>query len=197
MRIHTEIKRLRREDAVLAVIDIQERLMPAMGGGDAVTAASAMLIRGCRTLGVPAIVTQQYTKGLGATVGPVALALTEGLAEGDGPADFAPVEKTAFSAMGVEEFRQRLAAAGRESVILCGVEAHVCVMQTALDLLAAGFGVFVAADCVSSRRAFDAAAALRRMAAAGAVETSCESALFEMLGGAGQPGFKQISNLVK
>jgi nicotinamidase-related amidase len=136
-------------------------------------------------------------------VGAIATALTEALpADKDGagavPAvEFVPVEKTSFSAMGEPEFARRLKAFGKKSVLVCGVEAHVCVLQTVLDLLAAGFGVFFVSDLISSRKRGDAEAAFRRMTAAGAVETSYESALFELLEGAKKNGFKQISDLVK
>jgi nicotinamidase-related amidase len=203
MHTHPSIKRIKRSETILAVIDLQERLMPAICGGDELTELSARLIRGCRVLGTPVLVTQQYTRGLGATVDAVRAALTEPLPpdkDGAGAvpaADFAPVEKTSFSAAGEPEFMRRLTASGKKNVLICGVEAHVCVMQTVLDLLAAGYGVFFAADVVSSRKRGDAEAAFRRMAAAGAAETTYESALFELLEGAKESGFKQISGLVK
>jgi nicotinamidase-related amidase len=148
-------------------------------------------------------VTQQYTRGLGATVAPILAALTEALpGDKDGAgtvpaAEFAPVEKTSFSAMGEPEFARRLKACGKKNVLVCGVEAHVWLLQTVLDLLAEGFDVFFVSDALSSRKRSDAEAAFRRMAAAGAVETTCESVLFELLEGAGKSGFKQISGLVK
>jgi nicotinamidase-related amidase len=107
------------------------------------------------------------------------------------------VEKTRFSAAGEAEFMRRLKASGKKRVLVCGVEAHVCVLQTVLDLLAEGFDVFFVSDLISSRRRDDAEAAFRRMHAAGAVETTYESALFELLEGAGESGFRQISGLVK
>ncbi|MDR2133406.1 MAG: isochorismatase family protein [Clostridiales Family XIII bacterium] len=203
--MHTQpnVKRIKRNEAILVLIDLQERLLPAMHGGEERIALSARLIRGCRVLGTPVLATQQYTRGLGATVGEVALALTEALpADKDGAgavpaADFVPVEKTSFSAMGEPEFARRLKESGKRSVLVCGVEAHVCVLQTVLDLLAAGFDAFFVSDLISSRKRGDAEAAFRRMAAAGAVETTYESVLFELLEGAGKSGFKQISGLVK
>ncbi|MDR2771474.1 MAG: isochorismatase family protein [Clostridiales Family XIII bacterium] len=203
MHTHPNSKQIRRNETVLAVIDLQERLIPAMHEGEALIELSARLIRGCRILGTPILATQQYTRGLGATVGAVAAALTEALpADKDGAgavpaAAFVPVEKTSFSAVGEPEFVRRLKSLGKKSVLICGVEAHVCVLQTALDLLAEGFDVFFVSDLISSRKRGDAEAAFRRMAAAGAAETRYESALFELLRGAGESGFKQISGLVK
>jgi nicotinamidase-related amidase len=203
MHVWPNAKRIKRNETILTVIDLQERLMPAMHRGEELTELSARLIRGCRILGVPVLATQQYTKGLGATVPPVAAALTEALAaDKDGAdavpaAEFVPVEKTSFSAAGEPEFMRRLKAADKKNVLICGVEAHVCVLQTVLDLTAAGFDVFFVADVISSRKSGDAEAAFRRMAAAGAVETTYESALFELLEGAKGSGFRQISGLVK
>jgi nicotinamidase-related amidase len=203
MRIHPNIKRIKRDETLLAVIDLQERLLPAMYGGEKLTALSARMIRGCRVLGTPVLATQQYTRGLGATVGAIAAALTEALpADKDGAgavsaAAFVPIEKTRFSAAGEPEFMRRLKASGKKSILVCGVEAHVCVLQTVLDLLAGGFDVFFVSDLISARKRGDARAAFHRMTAAGAVETSYESALFELLEGAGESGFRQISGLVK
>ncbi|MDR2356452.1 MAG: isochorismatase family protein [Clostridiales Family XIII bacterium] len=203
MRIHPNNKRIKRNETILAVIDLQERLIPAMHGGRELVELSARLIRGCRILGTPVLATQQYTRGLGATVGAIAAALTESLpADKDGAgavsaAAFTPIEKTRFSAMGEPEFVRGLKASGKKSVLVCGVEAHVCVLQTVLDLLAEGFDAFFVSDLISSRKRGDAEAAFRRMAAAGAVETTYESALFELLEGAKESGFRQISGLVK
>lgn len=192
-----QVQRLKKEDTVLVGIDFQERLMPAMKGGGELEAAAVKLIKGCRVLGVPAIMTQQYTKGLGQTVPAIAAALTEPVGEETGAAEFRPVEKTSFSAMGEPAFVEALEALGRKTVIIAGIEAHVCVQQTVLDLLEKGYTVFVANDCISSRSNTDKKYSQRRMGDAGAVGTTCESILFELLKGAREPGFKQISALVK
>lgn len=190
--------KLKREETWLLLIDFQERLTPAMEKKEALMEAAVKLTAGCRILGVPVLLTQQYTKGLGATVP----GLQEALGAG-GPAEadeYKPIEKTSFSCMGEPVFAEALAAAkveGCRSVLVAGIEAHVCVEQTVLDLLEEGFAVFVAADCVSSRKKQDRKYSLRRMEQAGAVITSCEAALFELLKGAKEPGFKEISNLVK
>jgi nicotinamidase-related amidase len=203
MRLHIPVQQLKRENSILAVVDYQERLMPVIHAREAVLEAAARLIRGCRILGVPILVTQQYTKGLGETVPPVVRALTEPLnadsAAGAEPVDagFDPIEKTSFSTWGEPVFARRLEETQKKQVILCGVETHVCILQTALDLLREGYGVFLTLDAISSRKPEDREPALRRMAAAGAAETTVESVLFELMRDARTNGFKQISNLVK
>lgn len=192
-----QVLRLKKEDTVLVGIDFQERLMPAMKGNEDLEEAAVKLVKGCRILGVPAIMTQQYTKGLGHTVPAIAAALTEPLGDDVAAAEFQPVEKTSFSAMGEPVFVETLEKLGRKTVIIAGIEAHVCVQQTVIDLLEKGYTVFVANDCISSRSNTDKKYAQRRMGDAGAVGTTYESILFELLGGAKETGFKQISALVK
>ena len=192
-----QVIKLKKEEAVLVGIDFQERLMPAMKSKEELEICAGKLIRGCRILGVPVIMTQQYTKGLGPTISSVAKALTDSLGEGIPETGFDPVEKTSFSALGEPEFVKRLEKLGRKTVVISGIEAHVCVQQTVIDLLEKGYTVFVANDCISSRNNTDKKYAQRRMGDAGAVGTTCESILFELCGGAREPGFKQISALVK
>lgn len=192
-----KVLKLKKEDAVLVGIDFQERLMPAMKNNIELEAAAAKLVKGCRILGVPAIMTQQYTKGLGPTVAAIAEALTEALGEETGAVEFQPIEKTSFSAMGEPAFVDALEKLGRKTVIIAGIEAHVCVQQTVIDLLEKGYTVFVANDCISSRNNTDKKYSQRRMGDAGAIGTTYESILFELCGGAREPGFKQISALVK
>ena len=185
------IKRLKKDDAILVVIDFQEKLMPAMYDRDDVEDKTARLIRGCKELGVPVIVTQQYTRGLGQTVPVVAEALGE----------FEPIDKVTFSCCGNIQFNDALEeAAGendRTTVIIAGCETHICVEQTALDLMEIGFKVFLPADTVQSRSRDHKEVSLRRMEAAGAVITNYESVLYEMLGSAKAPEFKAISAIVK
>lgn len=182
-----DITRIKREEAVLVMIDFQERLMPAMKNESKVIAQAVMLAKGCKEFGLPVLVTQQYTKGMGATVQAVADAL----------GDFEHIEKKEFSCYQNADFRAALEATGRKTVIVCGCETHVCVQQTVLDLLAEGYVVYVAGDCVSSRRGYTRDTALYRMDSAGAVITNAETALFELLGTADDPHFKTISKLVK
>lgn len=178
---------MKKEDTILIAIDFQERLMPVMQGRDEVEDRSAKLISGAKVLGLPVIVTQQYTKGIGET--------TEKIAEALG--DFTHVEKTAFSSMNNDDFREKIASYGKKTAVVCGVEAHICVQQTVLQLLDEGYSVYLAADCVSSRNAYDRDVALARMREAGAVVTTYESILYELLGDSRAEGFKEISKIVK
>jgi nicotinamidase-related amidase len=169
------------------VIDIQERLFPHIHEHDAMAQRASVLIRGLRILSVPMLVTQQYTKGLGPTVAPIVEALGE----------YEPIEKMTFSAIASSECEGRLLASGRHNVIICGIEAHVCVLQTVLDLRVTGQNVYVIEDAISSRSANDKAVAMQRMREAGAVITTTESVLFQLLQTAESPSFKAISALVK
>ena len=192
-----QIQRLVKEDTVLVGIDFQERILPAMKNKEELEEAAVKLVKGCRTLGVPVIITQQYTKGLGPTIPSVTAAATEPVGEETTAAEFHPIEKTSFSAMGEPDFVEVLEKLGRKTVIIAGIEAHVCVQQTVIDLLEKGYNVFVANDCISSRTNTDKKYSQRRMGDAGAVGTTLESILFELLKGAKEPGFKQISAIVK
>lgn len=179
--------RLIREDAILVLVDFQERLMPAMKDFQALETSVIKLVQGIETLGVPVLVTQQYTKGLGPTIPSIAQALGE----------FSPIEKTDFSAAGEMNFLEALNASGKTTVILCGIEAHVCVAQTALALLELGYDVFLAEDAVSSRNKTDKKVGVKRMIDAGARPVTVEAVLFELLGTAKAAEFKEISRIVK
>jgi nicotinamidase-related amidase len=169
--------------AALVVIDVQEGFRKAIRGFDRVAGAAAALVRGARAIEVPILVTEQYPKGLGRTVSPVAEALPGGLEA---------IEKVCFSAPEADGFD----LAGRDQVLLCGVETHVCVNQTALDLLDHGVEVHVASDAVGSRFDGDKAVGLEKMERAGAVITSVETALFELVGRAGTPQFKEVQKVI-
>jgi nicotinamidase-related amidase len=179
--------RLTRAQAGLVVVDIQERLLPAIFEKERVQENAVRLIRGAGVLQVPVFATEQYRKGLGATVPEVAAAVP----------GFAPMEKVAFSACGAGGFIAALTGKRVSDVILCGIEAHVCVTQTCLDLLDNGFRVFVPADAVSSRTSENYRVGVDRMRAAGAAIVSTEMVLFELLEQAGTAEFKQILALVK
>lgn len=179
--------RIVREQAALAVIDIQERLLPAIHGAELVAQNALRLIRAAAVLKLPIVATEQYRKGIGPTVPEVSAAIPQ----------FAPIEKLAFSCCGADGFLESLQAKGIRDVILCGIEAHVCVSQTCLDLLDQGFRPFVVADAISSRTPENFRFGVERMRAAGAVIVSTEMILFELLGCAGTDEFKQILPLVK
>lgn len=184
-----DIKILKREEAVLVMIDIQERLWPAMNEEerDSLIERNEILINGCKIMDVPILFTQQYTKGLGNTVEPLRKAL----------GGQAHIEKDTFSAMRDEQFVKELEALGRKSVILTGIESHVCVMITALELLEKGYDVFLPMDCVSSRKLMDKKFASKRLAGMGVQLTGSESVLFELCIGSKEPFFKDISKLIK
>lgn len=179
--------RLRRPGTALLVVDLQERLLPVMAGREALLQNALRLIRGASALGLPIFVTEQYRKGIGPTVPAVTAAIPQ----------FAPFEKLAFSALGAAGVADALRARGIADVLLCGIEAHVCVCQTGLDLLAAGWRPFVVADAVASRTPENARLGIERLRDAGAVIVSTEMALFELLERAGTEEFRQILALVK
>jgi nicotinamidase-related amidase len=179
--------RLVRAKAALVVIDIQERLLPSIFEGERVVGNAVRLIKGARVLGIPVLVTEQYKKGLGATTAAVAAEI----------ADLPRMEKIAFSACGAAGFEKALKAKKISDVILCGIEAHVCVSQTCLDLLDKGFRVFVVVDAMSSRTTDNHFIAVERMRDAGGVVVSTEMVLFELLEKAGTEEFKQVLALVK
>ncbi|NLD19619.1 MAG: hydrolase [Clostridiales bacterium] len=176
-----------REDTLFIVIDFQERLMPAMSGKEQLEDKVLKLIKGMKALGIPAIVTQQYTKGIGPTISSIGEAL----------GDFEHIEKTTFSCMANPQFAEKVKAAGKKNVVVCGIEAHICVQQTALQLIEEGYNVYVPADCVSSRSSEDKIWGAERMRDAGAIITSYESVLYELLGDSKAEGFKAVSAIVK
>jgi nicotinamidase-related amidase len=165
------------------VVDVQEAFRPAVRDFDRVAANVATLVEGAKALDVPVVVTEQYPKGLGSTVPEVAEHLN----------GVEPTEKKCFSAARADGFDLH----GRTHAVVCGIEAHVCVAQTARDLLEQGVEVHVPRDAVTSRTDANRDVGLHRMERAGAVITSVEMALFELLGSADAPAFKRIQELVK
>lgn len=178
---------LNRDDTVLVVVDFQERLLPAMHEGPAALAAARVLAAGMRELGVPILVAEQYPKGLGPTVPELAEVL----------AGAPRWPKRTFSAARCEPFLDALEDFGRDQIVVCGIEAHICVLQTALDLVSHGLQVHVAADATASRKAGHRDNAFARMRRESVVVTNVESALFECLGAAEGETFKRLSALVK
>jgi len=178
---------LDRNDTIFVAIDFQEKLMPVMSNLEKLEATAAKLARGMKELGIPAIVTQQYTKGIGETVPAIAEAIGA----------FEPVEKTSFSCLGCPDFVERLEAAGKKNVVVCGIEAHICVQQTVLELLERGYHVHLVVDCISSRDEMNKMWAISRMGEAGAQITTYEAVLYELLQNSKADGFKAISKIVK
>ncbi len=172
-------------DTGLLVIDVQEKLMPLMPTAPAMIRNAAFLIDAARLLEMPVAATEQYPRGLGPTVPELARRLPE------------RPDKTAFSCCAIPSVVETFHRAARPKVVLAGVEAHVCVLHTALDLLALDFRVYIAVDAVASRNAIDLKYAMRRLEQAGAILTTSETCAFEWVGGASHPRFKDISKLVQ
>jgi nicotinamidase-related amidase len=181
---------LKREDTSIVVVDMQEKLMSAMPeteGGFAVKNVK-ILLEAAGILGIPVNVTEQYPKGLGSTI--------EEIKESAGES-FHPIEKVAFSCARSPEFMDVLNDLVRSSVIICGVETHVCVLQTAIDLINDGYHVYIPADAVVSRKELDWEKGIDIMEKAGATVGTTETFLFQLLERAGTDEFKQISKLVR
>jgi nicotinamidase-related amidase len=174
---------LDRERTTVVVVDVQEAFRKGVEGFPEVAHGAGVLVQAARIMSLPLIVTEQYPQGLGETVPEVA----------DHLGEVAPLPKTVFSGASADGFDLD----GRDQVLMCGIETHVCVYQTAGELLAAGVEVQVATDAVGSRTAQNREVGLQKMIAAGAAPTSVETALFEMLGRAGTDEFKQVQGLVK
>ncbi|TWT46197.1 Isochorismatase family protein [Phycisphaerae bacterium RAS1] len=179
--------RLALSQTQLLVVDVQERLLPHIADHEEMLAQCLLAIRAAREMELPITVSEQYPEKLGPTAPDLARAA------GDAPR----VSKMTFSSMADAAARERLTARRRPTVLLIGIETHVCVQQTALDLLAARMTPVILADAVSSRRRADRDVALERMRSAGAVVTTVESALYELLHEAGTPLFRRILPLVR
>lgn len=176
-----------RNHAALLVVDVQEKLFPAMREQERLLQNSLCLVQGVAILGLPIFVTEQYRRGLGATLPQLA----------DVIPDFAPMEKLSFSACGDTVLLEALRTRQITDVLICGIEAHVCVTQSCLGLLDHGFNAYVVADAVSSRTAENRQSGIERMRHAGAGILSTEMALFELMERAGTPEFKRILQLIK
>jgi nicotinamidase-related amidase len=188
---------LHKDKALLVVVDVQGRLLPAIHEADKVVVQISRLIRGFRILGAPILITEQYRKGLGETDPRIQAALAERDAFSGEPGRFEPIEKMSFSCVMDPTFIARWESSGRNQVVLCGIEAHVCVLQTALQMVERGAHVEIAADAVSSRSPQNRDIALRRMESEGAKITSVESAIFEMLEYCGTDAFKSWVRVIK
>jgi len=175
------------KNCCLAVVDVQGKLAQLMHGKDALFKNIQILIQAAQILEIPILWCQQVPDALGPTIPEIAELLT----------DVEPTNKAAFSCCGTDQFISKLNESSRNQALLCGIEAHICVYQTAVDLLGKGFKVDVVADAVSSRTLDNKQIALSRLAAEGASITSVEMALFELLRTAEHPEFRQIAKLIK
>jgi nicotinamidase-related amidase len=180
--------RLNLNEAILVVVDVQEKFMPVLFEPQRLVFACQLLIGGAKILGLPILVTEQLPEKLGPTV----TELREVLGS-----DYRPIIKAEFSAFANESFRRTFAATERTQLILCGIEAHVCIRQTTLDALALGYEVFLVEDAVSSRYEFLYRSGVQSCVEAGAKRTNAEAVLFELMATAEHPQFREVQNLVK
>jgi nicotinamidase-related amidase len=180
---------LQAEQCALVVVDIQQKLLPPIFNKEALVKNSQLLIRLAKILDLPVMVTTQYSKGLGGTVPEIASLL----------ADVTAIDKLEFSCFGSDQFRSHLKAlpGNHNTVLLCGMEAHICVMQTALGALNEGYLVHVASDAVGSRAESNWNIGLDRMKSAGAVISSTEMMMYELLRCSGTPAFKELLPYLK
>ena len=182
-----QIIKLSRESAALAVIDMQEAFRTVISDFGEVASRISKAVEGARLLEVPVIVTEQYPKGLKHTAEEIVARMPE----------LKPIEKSCFNTCGAEDFLSQLISRNIKQVLVCGIEAHICVLQTSLDLLERGFEVFMLRGCITSRDSRNKEVALARLSQAGAIDSTLEMALFEMMRTADSPQFRAIQNLIK
>ena len=181
-------KILDAKKAALVVVDLQESFRTPVNDFAQIAARTSIAVRGFFALQLPVIIAEQYPKGLGRTAEEILFLV---------PPDFEFVEKSAFSACGASAFMERLRATEASQIVLCGLETHICVSQTAHDLLYESYEVHVLTDCVASRFTNDKETALKKMQSSGAVLSTVETALFELLRDARHEQFKEIQKLIK
>jgi len=179
--------RIKLEESLGLIIDVQEKLFPHIDDNEQIAKNTEILIKGLKILKVPILVTEQYTKGLGFTIPVVAEALEE----------YEAIEKMSFSCYDEDNFRGEIRQLNKKFVIIAGIETHVCVLQTAIDLINGGYQPVVVEDCVSSRTEKDKEIAIERMRQEGVIISSFESVLFELTRVSGTEKFKFISKLLK
>jgi nicotinamidase-related amidase len=179
--------RILKDETVAVVIDIQEKLLPHMDEGEIILQNCLKLIEGLQILSVPILITQQYTKGLGNTDPSIVRMFPE----------FRFIEKISFSCCDEPVFAEKVGLSGKTNIIICGIESHVCVLQTCLDMLNSGFIPVIVEDCVTSRKENDKRIAIERMRNEGAIITTMESLIFELTRQSGNETFKNISRIVK
>ncbi|AQQ72563.1 Isochorismatase family protein YecD [Limihaloglobus sulfuriphilus] len=174
------------QKTALVIIDVQEKLLSVMHEKDTLVKNICTLVKACRLLEIPVINCRQYPKALGETAAEIQELLTD-----------EPVDKRCFSCAAGDDFQKRLKSTGCEKLILCGIEAHICVYQTARDLISAGFKVEIPADAVDSRTAENKQIAIERLRQEKALISSIEMSLFDMLETSEHPKFREVSRLIK
>lgn len=180
--------RILAEETLALIIDFQERLVPVMENRDKLLHNTEILIKGLKALTIPMIVSQQYTKGIGMTIPIVSDAIGE---------KFEFQEKISFSCADDEEIIKKITDSGKKNILICGIEAHVCVLQTVIDLLGKGYNIILVEDCIASRKENDRQIAVKRAGAEGALLTTYEAILFELTRFAKTDVFKEVSRLIK
>ena len=181
-------KILDSKKTALVIVDLQEAFRGAIPDFPMIASKTSIAVRGFLTLGLPIIITEQYPQGLGRTAEEILFSM---------PDDFEVVEKSTFSSCGANAFLEKLRAGNISQVVLCGLETHICVNQTAHDLLSEDFEVHILQDAVGSRFEIDKETALQKMQSNGVVPSSVEMALFELLRDSKHSQFKEIQNLIK
>ncbi|MDC7126655.1 MAG: isochorismatase family protein [Spirochaetales bacterium] len=184
--------RITVEDSILVNIDFQDKLIPHMFNADELKKKTIGLIKGIKALQVPMLTTQQYTRGLGFTDAEISAALGA-----ENPEELSFIEKSTFSCLDCDEFRTALEKSGKRNVIIAGIEGHVCVLQTIVDLKSAGYNPIPVLDCISSRKETDYLNGIKRYTAENVTPTCFESILFELCRTSKNPVFKEISSIVK
>lgn len=180
--------RILAEDIMALIVDFQERLVPVIHIQEELLHNTEILMKGLKVLNIPMIVTQQYTRGMGMTVSSLSDVIGE---------SFTFEDKLTFSCAQDETILGKIEATGRRNILICGIEAHICVLQTVVDLLALGYNVILVEDCVGSRKESDRLTGIKRALMEGAIPTSYESILFELTRVAKTDIFKEISRLIK
>ena len=178
---------LDKNRSVLVLIDFQEKLFPNVHDYESLLPRIDLLLSAAHLLHIPVLLTEQYPKGLGSTIEPIRKTIPQ----------IRALEKMSFSCLGASDFKEWLASFRRDQVILAGIETHICVSQTAMELAAQGSNVFVLADVTSSRRPLDAQIALHRLDRGGLTITTSEAVVFEWLRRAGTDEFKAIQPMLK
>jgi nicotinamidase-related amidase len=179
---------LDKDKAALLIVDLQEAFRSPVNDFAQIVSRVSIAVRGFIALGLPIFITEQYPKGLGRTAEEILFLM---------PPDFEFIEKSAFSSCGASAFMERLRQSGASQIVLCGLETHICVNQTAHDLLNENFDLHILTDCVGSRFTADKQSAIQKMTGSGAIPATVESALFELLRDARHEQFKEIQKLIK
>ncbi len=180
--------RITTEDTLALIIDFQEKLVPVIDQNEELIYNTEILLKGLKELQIPMLITQQYTKGIGMTVPALAEVFEE---------SFHYEDKVSFSCAEDEAILAKIKAQGKKNILICGIEAHICVLQTVVDLIALGYNVLLVEDCVGSRKESNRRIGIRRAFQEGALSTSYEAVLFELTRTAKADSFKAISRLIK